>query len=335
MYQTLSTRRIAAIIFALIVTTTIAMGCGAPGFLITLTTTKRNLVETELRRDSLFAVDKIAMIDVTGVILNMPEMQLLGEGEHPVSMLLEQLDKARRDRAVKAVILRINSPGGAVVASKLMHDEIKHFKESGKPVVAVMMDVAASGGYYIACACDEIVAQSSTITGSIGVVMQMFDLSGTMDLIGVRSDAILSGVHKDSGSLFREMRPEERELFQAIVNEMYERFVEVVMEGRPELDEAEVRSLADGRVYTGTQALEVGLVDRVATLRETVDAVKERIGSTRIRLVAYKRPLGYRPNYYAKAPDVSNREVNLINVDLPAWLDRTTPRFMYLWHPGM
>jgi protease-4 len=320
---------------ALALATAGAGGCLEGGFLITPVSARKQLVEQELLRESFFAVDKIALIDVEGIMVNDTRFQLLGEGEHPVSLLLEQLDKARRDRNVKAVILRINSPGGTVVASELMHDEITHFrKNTGKPVIALMMDVAASGGYYIACACDEIVAQPSSVTGSIGVIMQMFEASGTMDMIGVTADAIISGSHKDTGSPLRKMRPEERELFQQIVNDMYERFVHVVDEGRPGLDEARVRALADGRVYIAAQALENGLIDRIAGVRETVRDVKKRVGARKIRLVAYRRPLDYRANYYARAPYSSPQETNIINVDLPDWLASPSPRFMYLWVPG-
>ena len=156
-------------------------GCwGGQGLLIRPVSTNRPLVETVLSRDGVFAFDKIAVIDVSGVMANSAGSGLFGDGEHPVSLLVEQLDKARRDRRVKGVVLRINSPGGTVTASELMHAEIERFKESGKPIVAVMMDVAASGGYYIACACDEIIAHKSTVTGSIGVIMQMFDISETL-----------------------------------------------------------------------------------------------------------------------------------------------------------
>ncbi len=309
-------------------------GCTGRSFLITPVSSRRGLVETELSRDSWLARDKIALIDVSGIIANAPARQLLSQGEHPVSLLLEQLDKARRDRFVKGVILRINSPGGTVVASELMHDEIIHFRKSGKPVIAVMMDVAASGGYYIACACDEIVAHPSTITGSIGVVMRMFDLSGTMNMIGLKSDAIISGTLKDAGSYFRTMRPEERLLFQQIVNEMYERFIDTVVAGRKQLDEPAVRRLADGRVYTATQALEAGLIDRIATLREAVEITKRRIGSERIRLVTYHPPSAYHPNYYAQRPYAMGGDVNLIKLDPMHWGNHTTPRFMYLWAPG-
>ena len=309
-------------------------GCNAPGLLITPVSGRQTLVETVLERDSLFAWDKIALIELNGVIVNAPKPQLLGKGEHPVSYLLEQLEKARRDRAVKAVILRVNSPGGAVVASELMHEDILHFRESGKPVIALMMDVAASGAYYIACACDEIVAQPSTVTGSIGVMMQMLDVSETMRMIGVKADAITSGEHKDAGSPLRPMRAEERELFQGIIDQMYDRFVKVVAEGRPELDEDAVRSVADGRIYTASQALELGLIDRIASMRETVDAVKKRVGVKKVRLVTYHRSLGYKPNIRASVPGRHDGDVNLLNVDLSDWPLTPTPRFMYLWAPG-
>lgn len=309
-------------------------GCHAPSLLITPVSGRRALVETQLMRESLFARDKIALIEVSGLILNSPVPQLLGTGEHPVSTLLEQLDKARRDPAVKGVILRINSPGGSVVASELMHAEIEHFKKSGKPIVAIMMDVAASGGYYIACACDEIIAQPSTITGSIGVIMQLFSFAGTMEMIGVTNNAITSGEHKDSGSPFKAMREEERALFQVIVQEMYDGFVGVVASGRPALSENEVRKLADGRVYTGKQAKQVGLVDRLAGMRETVELMKERIGAKQIRLVTYRRAAEYKPNYYSRAPAARGGDINLVNVDVGDALQPRSPRFMYLWTAG-
>jgi len=310
-------------------------GCFDGGILLTPVSTRRELVESTLIRESFFARDKIAIIDVTGTISNSASGGLFGGGENPTSLLLEQLHKARRDSRVKAVLLRINSPGGTVTASELMHDEIRAFrKETSKPVIAVLMDVAASGGYYIACACDEIVAHPSTITGSIGVIMQTVQIAGTLAKLGVTTDAITSGPNKDAGSPFRTMTPEERELFQKIIDEMYERFVQVVVQGRPNLDEATVRRIADGRVYTAAQAVELGLVDRLATMREVIRSTKKRIGAEKIRVVAYHRPLGYKPNYYAHTPAPGSIDINLIRIDLPNWLGSTTPKFMYLWQPG-
>jgi len=310
-------------------------GCLDGALLIRPVSGRQALEQHTLQRDSFFALDKIALIDVSGVLINGDEPRLLGSGENRVSLLLENLNEARQDPAVKAVILRINSPGGTVVASELMHDEITYFREkTDKPVIAVMMDVAASGGYYVACACDEIVAQPSTVTGSIGVIMQMFDVTGTMSMIGVSSDAITSGPRKDAGSPFRKLKDEERAIFQSMVDDMYGRFVEVVDEGRPNLSEAEVRKLADGRVYTASQALEAGLIDRIATLRETYNHLKEQEGIGKARLVTYKRPYAYRPNYYAAAPTTEPTAGHRVTLEWPALTETMTPRFMYLWSPG-
>lgn len=313
-----------------------APACSAPSLLITPVSGRRDLVETELSTDSWLAMNKIALIDLSGVIANAERSPWFGSGgEHPVSLLLEQLDAARTDPMVKAVVLRINSPGGTVVASELMHQEIAHFrKTSGKPVVAMLMDVAASGGYYVACACDEIIAQPSTVTGSIGVIMQMVDVTGTMNFIGVKTDAITSGNFKDAGSPLRTMKPEERQLFQNMVNDMYDRFVTVVREGRPRLDEATVRKLADGRVYTAKQALEAGLIDRIATMREGIDRAKERASLKKVRLVTYMRSYDYRPNYYAASPSPApGASIDLLKLNPAAWLESSTPKFMYLWRP--
>lgn len=310
-------------------------GCLDGALMIRPVSGRQALEERTLQSDSIFAMDKIALIDVSGVLINGDEPRLIGTGENRVSLLLENLHKARRDPAVKAVILRINSPGGTVVASELMHDEITYFREkTEKPVVAVMMDVAASGGYYIACACDEIVAQPSTVTGSIGVIMQLFNVSGTMSKIGVSSDAITSGPRKDAGSPFRNLKDEERAIFQSMVDDMFHRFVEVVDEGRSNLSKSEVRKLADGRVYTARQALDAGLIDRIATLRETVNHLKEHEGINKARLITYKRPYAYRPNYYAAAPATEPTAGHRLTLEWPALTETLTPRFMYLWSPG-
>jgi protease-4 len=310
-------------------------GCKAPSFLITPVAEPRELEEIELAKDSLSAFDKIALIDVTGTIRNASPVELFVPAENPVSMLLEQLDMARRDSRVKAIILRINSPGGSVVASELMHDEITHFrKESDKPIVALMMDVAASGGYYIACACDQIVAQTYTVTGSIGVIMMMFNVTGTMQKVGLSVEAITSGEFKDAGSPFKALSPEDRAIFAGIVLEMYERFVEVVAAGRPGLTKEQVRSLADGRVYSAKQALDAGLIDAIASPRETIEQIKEHIGARNVKLVTYARPYEYRPNYYAKTPAAPAGDVNLLKINLPSSFAPAAPEFMYLWSPG-
>ena len=319
---------------ALVPLTLAAVGCMPQGLLIQPVSTNRALTETVVYREGAFVADKIVVIDVQGLLLNAPEPEFFGQGEHSVSLLLEQLDKARRDKHVKGVVLRVNSPGGTVTAAELMHEEIARFRDrSGKPVIASLMDVAASGGYYVACACDEVIAQRSTVTGSIGVIMQTFDLTGTMAKLGIGAEAITSGPNKAAGSPFSKLTEEQRAIFQGIVDHLYEQFVAVVAAGRPDLDEARVRDLADGRVYTAQQALESGLIDRIGTIRDAIAAAKTRGGAEKVRVVRYHRPLSYAGNYHAATP-ARPGDVNLINFDLPSLWTFTSPRFLYLWAPG-
>lgn len=312
----------------------LAAACAPQGGIrITPVPVDQTLNETVVERDPGWVTDKIAVIDLDGVLINDVTGGLFYEGEHPVSLLVEKLHAAEADDAVKAVILRINSPGGGVTASDLMHHEVVRFRgRSGKPVIALLMDVAASGGYYVACAADTIVACPTTVTGSIGVIMQMVDVSGTMSLIGVTTDAITSGIHKDTGSPLRKMRPEERELFQAIVNQMYERFVKVVAAGRPRLAPDQVRRLADGRVYLAPQALEHGLIDAIVSFEDAVALAKQRAGIHSAKVVIYHRPLGWRPTWYAESPVAAPAAAAAPT--LTARLSRlftSGPAFLYLW----
>ncbi len=315
----------------LLLTAGILSGCMPDGLLITPISRHQELEEQTIDREALLTGGKVAVIDVEGVILNAAGGGLLLPREHPVVHLLEQLDKAREDFRVKAVILRINSPGGSVTASELMHHEILRFREAGKPVVAMMTDVAASGGYYIACACDEIYACRSTVTGSIGVIMQTFDATGTMQKIGLKAHAIKSGELKGAGSPFETLSPEERAVFQAVIMDLYEQFVDVVAAGRPELTREEVLALADGRIYTAPQALERKLIDHIGTMDHAVARAKQLAGIETTTLVTYVRPWGYAPNYYARqawaAPETN---IGLLNLQLGDQMGRSWPPFMYL-----
>jgi protease-4 len=315
----------------------LVFGCGPTAYKITPVPVDQTLDETAVIDEGGWAPAKIAMIDLEGIIINDEKFRLLGEGENPVSLFVEKLDKAAKDRSVKAIVLRINSPGGGVTASDLMYSELLSFKrrtEGKRPVVAVLLDVAASGGYYVACGADEIVAHPTTVTGSIGVIMQLFSLSGTMGKIGAEAIAIKSGPMKDAGSPFRKLREEEREIFQNLVDQFYERFVAVVAKGRPNMTEARIREIADGRVYSAQQALELGFVDRIGTLRDALASVKEKIGAERVRVVIYHRPLGWKPNIYAQNP-AGAPQVNMVNIELPRDLALPQARFLYLWAPGL
>lgn len=310
-------------------------GCGPAGggVRITPVPADQTLEATIVERDSAWISEKIAILDVEGLISNQADRGLLSSGENPVALTVEKLNAIARDPTVKAVVLRINSPGGTVTGSDILHAEIVRLKQTTKkPIVAVMMDLATSGGYYVACAADEIIAHPTTITGSIGVLMQMVTLTGTMSLLGVKAEAITSGPMKDAGSPFKDLQPEERKIFQEIVDRLYSRFVDAVVAGRPKLSRDKIVTLADGRIYTADQALEAGLIDRIGTLRDAIESAKKRAGLSRANVVIYNRPLGWRGSVYANA---QNGEPPQTLLGFPNLNGRgiwtSTPVFLYLW----
>lgn len=315
-----------------------AAGCGPTSFLITPVSPERKLAEFEVLRESVWASDKILLLDLDGLISNAPRHSLLGlPADNPVTLFKEKLDKAGRDPRVRAVVLRVNSPGGGVTASDLMYTELLRFKQrTQRPVVASFLDVAASGGYYVACAADRIYAAPTTVTGSIGVIMIAPDLSGTMAKIGLRANVIKSGPMKDAGSPLREMNPEDRAVFQSMIDRMYERFLSVVAQGRPQLGAERARQLADGRVYLGPEARENGLVDEIGSLYDAIDGARRaaKLEDEPIIVVQYAIPMAHRPNIYAESPP-AEPQVNIVNIDLPEWLSSPAPQFLYLWSPQL
>jgi protease-4 len=180
-------------------------------------------------------------------------------------------------------------------------------------------------------------AEPTAVTGSIGVIMQSVEFSGTLAKIGVTTDAIKSGANKDAGSPLTPMTPAQRQIFQTMIDGMYARFVDVVDTGRPKLDRQRVLELADGRVYTAPQALEAGLIDRVGTLRDAISRAKELAGVAHCRVVSYERPGSWHPNIYALSDvgaDAGPAHVSLLGFDWPSWLRPGGAQFMYLWLPG-
>ncbi len=276
---------------------------------------------------------KILMIEVDGVITEASQVvDFFGTVEEgSVSRLREELELARKDEQIKALVLRINSPGGTVTGSDLLHQQISRFKrERGIPVVAQLMGIAASGGYYVAVAADEIVAQPTTVTGSIGVIFSGINLAGLMEKIGVEDQTITSGEFKDAGSILRTMRPEEKAQLQSIIDDFHERFVSVVQAGRQGLAAEDIATLADGRIFSAPQALEAGLVDRIGTLESTFASARKRAGIREARIVTYHRPREYASNLYTRTPRPRAPLVDL-------WPDAIAlegPTFLYLWAPG-
>ena len=274
--------------------------------------------------------DKVLLLDLAGVLAEEPIFTLESRPQVPLlARVREELEKAEQDERVRALVLRINSPGGTVTASDILYHEIRRFKARRQvPVVASILDVGASGGYYVALAADRIIAHPTTVTGSIGVLMLTVNASGLLEKIGVSASYVKSGQYKDMGSPFRGPSPEERALFQELIDRLYERFVSIVARER-RIDEARVRAFADGRVYTAAQALSLGLVDRIGYLEDAVTLAKETAGLAEARVVAYRRPRQYRATIYsaADAPLASGSVTDLARLVLSG------PRFLYLWWP--
>lgn len=276
---------------------------------------------------------KVLLLDLSGVISAQDK-----EGFIPQPNLLatfkEELTKASKDEKIKAVVLRINSPGGTVNASDILYHELKTFKGSKKiPIIASMMDVAASGGYYLAMATDAILVHPSTVTGSIGVIMLTVNAKGLLEKVGVEASAITSGPRKDMGSPFRTMTAEEKVIFQSVIDSFYDRFLAVVQEGRPNLSADQIKKLADGRIYSGEQAKAAGLVDDIGYLDEAIELAKKQAGLTDARIVTYRRHGEYQNNIYSRLFGTGSGLGSLASMDLLSIVRGGSPQFMYLWMP--
>ena len=222
--------------------------------------------------------DEIGIIDITGLIVSGGSGSgFSGDTQTGSVSVINQLREAAENPNIKAVVLRINSPGGSPAASLEIGNEIQRLRQADKKVVAYMSDMATSGAYWISCETDSIVANPTTMTGSIGVIMQTMDLQGLYNIIGIDTNTFKSGAHKDMGSPNRNVTEEERAIFQSMIEDIYLQFVEVVARGR-NMEEDQVKKLADGRVYTGRQALELGLVDQLGDMQQAIQTAADLAG---------------------------------------------------------
>lgn len=229
-------------------------------------------------RQGLGGEAKIAVIYVDGMIVGgRGEGGFLGAGGGGTDAIIRQLHAAKEDATVKAILLRINSPGGSAPASQEVGEEIQKVRQSGKIVVTSMADMAASGGYWLAATTDKIYANPATLTGSIGVYIPYSNWQELYQKIGIHQEKIKSGPHKDMLSPERSLTPAEREIVQSMVDDLYEQFVQVVAQGR-KLDPEKVRQLADGRIYTGNQAKALGLVDELGNMYDALEGTKQLAG---------------------------------------------------------
>ncbi len=220
--------------------------------------------------------DVVGMVRVEGPITGSGGDGLFTAGAS-AERVVSDLRRAAQDPRVRAVVLRVNSPGGSAAASDEIGRAVADLREAGVPVVVSMGDLAASGGYWISCFADQIVASPATVTGSIGVIFQHANMEQLFDLLGIDTETIKSGQHKDMGSADRALTDAERAILQAMVDDIFDQFVEVVSTGR-ELDRERVLELADGRIFTGRQAQQLGLVDQLGTLTEAQELAAQLAG---------------------------------------------------------
>ena len=279
--------------------------------------------------------DKILLISLENIISDEKRSRLIGGREESVvGRVKEELDKAAKDGAVKAVVVRINSPGGTATASDIVYQELRSYKEKkGVKAIACMMDLAASGGYMAAVACDKIVAHPTSITGSIGVIALKINAGGLLQKIGVENETMKAGDKKDMVSPLRGLTPEEREILQKVLDELKEQFEDRVATGRKNLTLQQVKALADGRIFTAKQALTAGLIDRIGYLEDAIELAKTEANLTDAKVVAYHQPSGYKSTVYSEVPDANPSTINLLNIDLGALLKGGGVSFMYLWMP--
>lgn len=233
--------------------------------------------------------DKILMIDINGPITNdpllIPNVVII---PGMTARVLQELELAFNDQNIRGILLRIDSPGGTITDSDIIYHSLIEFKKAKKiKIIAAMEDIAASGALYVAMSADEIYAHPTTVTGSIGVIMDHMEYSDLMDKLGVKSDPVTSGRYKDISSPYRKMSPEERALLQQVVSAQYEKFVKVVQDGRPKMSQQQIRAIADGRIMTADEAKERGLIDGIGYLDDVYKRMTQLSGFPSNRLVRY------------------------------------------------
>jgi protease-4 len=277
--------------------------------------------------------DKVLVIPVKGKISDDPKFGLLSKKPSMVQEIVAQLRKAEKDKRIRAILLKIDSPGGPVTASDLLYHEISEYKKrSGAKVVVSMMNMAASGGYYIALPADFIVAHPTSITGSVGVIFLQPKVDGLMEKIGVGVDVNTSGKYKDAGSPFRETLEDERKIFQDLTDRLGKRFVELVRVHR-NLDEQALAETATARIFLADDALKLRLIDQIGYLGDAIAKAKDLAGlPPDARVIVYRR-IQY-PNdtvYNTRVSAESDQNLNLVNIDLMNVAGDMQAGFYYLW----
>lgn len=293
--------------------------------------------------DRFWTYDQVLVIPLTGFVGVGSQKRFMGGEPGMLVALKDRLKAAERNPWIKAIVLKIDSPGGGVTASDLIYREIKTYKEkTGVPVVALMTGTAASGGFYVAMAADEVYALPTTVTGSIGVMMALPGMTELGRKIGFEMRVIKSGDRKDGGSPWSALATEDREIFQSMIDDFYQRFLDVIMEGRngKGLTLAQLKAVADGRVLTARQAMDARLIDGIKYHDEVIEQAKTLAEIKDAQIITYEYPFSYRGHIYAQSPAGAPQaaegrgDLNLINFDFNSLSDTADgPQFMYMWVP--
>lgn len=281
---------------------------------------------SEKTLESSTSSNKILIVPIDGVITATPNSSFFGgtEEEDMTSVIMDKLDRAMNDKNIKAIVLSVDSPGGEVYASELITNKIKEVQESGIKVVALFKNTAASGAYYISSVADKIVASESTITGSIGVIIQYQDQSGLYEKLGIKSYSITNsqGTHKELGDAGNK-NSEDYKILERILNDTYDKFVATVAEGRNKTKE-EIIKLADGRVYSGKNAKAVGLVDEIGYMNDAIEIAKDLAGISDAKVIEYSKSLSSFSSVSISINKLISKANNMVNDDY------STPKMLYI-----
>lgn len=283
------------------------------------------------------AKGKVLVIHVRGTISDAPRRQIVTTRPSMVQEVVAQLRKAEKDSEIKAVLLKINSPGGSATASDILYSEIVEFKQKTRAkVVVAMMDVAASGGYYISLPADYILAHPTSITGSVGVLFLRPDVAGLMAKIGVGVEVSKTGKNKDMGSPFRQATDEEKRILQNMIDQLGERFLELIAEHR-RINPQSLKEIATARIFLADDALKLGMVDRVGYISEAIRVAKKLAElPENAKVIVYRRTEFPDDNLYnTSTSQYEGRGPSILSLDLPASLTSYQAGFYYLWQPGV
>jgi protease-4 len=283
---------------------------------------------------------RVALVDVDGLILNTPFVGPMSVGENPVATFREKLQSIERDPCIKAVVLRINSPGGGVAACQTMRRDLEKFKQrTHLPVVACLLDVGAGGAYYLASAADQVVAGPTSVTGGIGVILNLFNLRDLMAQFNVIPQIVKSGEYVDIGTSARAIDPAEKAILQTMSDEFHKQIRQDIVQSRPRTD-VEGGTTFDGRIFTGNQAMTRGLVDQIGdlddaiTLASHISCSGSGLSGLRPQVVLYRRLNDPAHSIYAITANIPLQGAGLLP-NLPG-LDRSKlPTFLSLWEPEL